>query len=114
MIYIIDEVEYNIHFNINLRNMQITIITTLTDEQALILAKEKWYQELINNIPDTLEIINPQTPWEFLSNIYKDIIAWDISKHFITYNDRQNQNTRDIEDKWIRDGVLNNISFEIL
>ncbi len=65
--------------------MKITIIATLTDEQALILAKEKWYSQSIENIIDssitpflTETIQNPETPYEFLNK--KSLWGYDYSR----------------------------------
>lgn len=67
--------------------MIIIITASLTEEQALILAKEKWYSETITNINFETEI-NPQTPWEFLKSVYENMIIEDSTKEFMKYKER--------------------------
>lgn len=96
--------------------MQIIISATLTEEQALILAKRMWYSDTIPTISDIppANIPNPQTPWEFIKEVYEKMIANDTAKHFIAYNDEKNQAIWEAEDKAIRDEVQASISSQVI
>ena len=99
--------------------MIITIKANLTEEQALLLAKEKGYNPtIVNNVyvPDTTDlfssetITNPQTVGEFLSNVYQAMVKNDAESIYISVF---NQN-RDVENEaarqMIRDQVETSIS----
>lgn len=101
--------------------MIITISATLTEEQAIILAWRMWYSETITRISNPLikpevfeEIKNPQTPWEFIKEVYEKMIANDTAKHFIAYNDEQKQAIRAEEDRAIRDEIQANITSQVI
>lgn len=75
--------------------MNITITSSLTEEQALILAKEKGYQTTIyetTTLEDwtttSEEIPNPQTIWEFLKNFYQNMVVEDATREFMKYKER--------------------------
>ncbi len=93
--------------------MIITISATLTDEKVLLLAKEKWYQEVINNIPDILEIPNPETAGEFLKRVYENMIIEEVTTNFIRITDRGNMTLRQEEEKAIRDEVIASITSNV-
>ena len=96
--------------------MIITITANLTEEQALILAKEKGWSNTISTHDMTTEPIsivtvpNPQTVGEFLSNVYQAMVKNDAERIYISIF---NQN-RDIENEaarqMIRDQVATSIS----
>lgn len=75
--------------------MKLSISATLTDEQVLILAKEKWWQEKVITFPknDWVEdILNPVesnnsiSANEFIINVYQSMIVEDVTKIFTNYN----------------------------
>lgn len=75
--------------------MIITIIASLTEEQALILALEKGYQnKVIENITNedwttsSVEVINPISAYEFLRKVYESMIIEDSTKEFMKYKER--------------------------
>ena len=92
--------------------MQITITSTLTEEQALILAKEKGYQEkIVTNIDD---FVNPpsqqvsdnlQSPFDFLKNVYENMIKEDAKRLFIAYDDRLNIDKKIAREQLLKDMV---------
>ena len=88
--------------------MQIQISATITDEQALILAKEQWYQEVI------WEELNPISPADYIKSIYENMIIDNVSGCFINHNDRQNKTTWELEEKTIKDNVTTSIVSEII
>ena len=98
--------------------MIIQINATLTNEQASILAKRKWYNETItqNNLETAtfVEIPNTESPFEFLKRIYETVILEDATKEFIAYNDEKNQAIWEAEDKAIKDQVISSISSQIM
>lgn len=92
--------------------MQITIISTLTEEQALILAKEKWYSENVYTLVDSSttpetysNVPNPQSSFEFLKNVYENMIKEDAKKLFIAYDDRLNIDAKNAREQGIKDMV---------
>lgn len=92
--------------------MQITISSTLTEEQALILAKEKWYSETISTVVDntvmpfiTEQSPNPQSPFDFLKNVYENMIKEDAKHLFITYDDRLNIDKKIAREQLLKDMV---------
>jgi len=70
--------------------MILSITATLTEEEIIILAKEKWRQETIStgdfdenqNIIQT-ELPNPLTASDFIVSMYQAIIVNDIAKIFV-------------------------------
>lgn len=101
--------------------MQITITSTLTDEQALILATEKWYSPVQVNIvdgtviPAILETVpNSQTAWEFLKSVYEAMIVEDSTKHFIEYTDRQSVAERTAMEDGIKNSIIASITSSVV
>jgi len=96
--------------------MIITVTANLTEEQALILAKEKGWSDTISSHDMTTEPIsivtvpNTQTVGEFLSNVYQAMVKNDAERIYISVF---NQN-RDLENEaarqMIRDQVATSIS----
>ena len=75
--------------------MKIIISSELTDEQALILAEEKWYQKELVSVEDItvfdsprIIIPNPTSPAEFIKNVYQNMIIEDSTKEFMKYKER--------------------------
>lgn len=101
--------------------MKITITASLTDEQALILAKRMWYsEEIIWAILDEETwlssngmIKNPQTPFDFIKNVYEQMVANDAARHFIAYNDEKNQAIWEEEDQTIKQEVFSSITSKV-
>lgn len=92
--------------------MQITISSTLTEEQALILAKEKGFVETIDTVTDTttnpmtfITSQNPQSPFDFLKNVYENMIKEDAKKLFIAYDDRINIDKKIAREQLLKDMV---------
>ena len=92
--------------------MQISITSTLTDEQALILATEKGYSITISTTQDITvspvvinETPNPQSPFDFLKNIYENMIKEDAKRLFIAYDDRLNINKKLAREQLLKDMV---------
>ena len=76
--------------------MLITISATLTEEQALILAKEKGWSDTTSQVIDSsvvpfvLETIpNTQTVGEFLSNVYQAMVGNDASRIYLEVFNRR-------------------------
>lgn len=88
--------------------MKITITAELTDEQALILAKEQGYQEVV------WEELNPISPADYIKSIYENMIIDNVSGCFINHNDRQNKTTWELEEKTIKDNVTASIVSEVI
>ena len=94
--------------------MQISISCTLTEEEALILAKEKGYTEIIGTITDNTAIPfvitespNPQSPYNFLKNVYENMIKEDAKRLFIAYDDRLNIDKKIAREQLLKDMVDN-------
>lgn len=94
--------------------MQISITSTLTEEQALILAKEKGYNEtIIANVDTSVrpEIFttapNPQSPFDFLKNVYENMIKEDMKRLFISQSDRANVDKKIAREQILKDMVDN-------
>lgn len=92
--------------------MQISITSTLTDEQALILAKEKWYSQYITisssefpTLENVTVILNPQSPFDFLKNVYENMIKEDAKRLFIAYDDRLNIDKKIAREQLLKDMV---------
>ena len=91
--------------------MQISITSTLTEEQALILATEKGWSENINttdyttNPISSITIPNPQTSWDFLKNVYENMIKEDAKTLFIRINDRLNVDKKIAREQLLKDMV---------
>ena len=101
--------------------MIITITSNLTEEQASILAKEKWYQDKIINVIDVTvvpniveETPNSQTPWEFLKSVYEQMIIEDSTKHYIEYDNRQSAEVKKAREDYLRNEVIASISSTII
>ena len=101
--------------------MQITITSTLTEEQALILAKEKWYNTEVtvytvdeNGMPVSGESVpNTQSPGEFLKKVYESMIIEDSTKHYIAYDLRLTEEARLAQEQHIRSSVIASISSSV-
>ena len=107
--------------------MIITIEATLSDEQCLIIAKEKWYQELIQKIntsetevdwvitvvSESIEIKNTESPGDFLQKVYQWLIISDVSKIFIDIENKILKEKQTITEQIIKDNVSANISSSI-
>lgn len=94
--------------------MQITISSTLTDEQAILLAKEKGWQETIGTIEDITVMpwvivyaTNPQSPFDFLKNVYENMIKDDAKTLFIRIDDRLNADKKIAREQLLKDMVDN-------
>lgn len=76
--------------------MKLSITATLTEEEVIILAKNKWWNETIidsnfdenQNIVHT-EIPNPQTASEFIINVYQSMIIQDATRMFTEYRTQE-------------------------
>lgn len=100
--------------------MQISITSTLTEEQALILAKEKGWQEFISVVIDnttmpfaTEQVENPVAPGEFLKKVYESMIIEDSTKHYIAYDLRLTEEARLAQEQHIRSSVIASISSSV-
>jgi uncharacterized protein YqgV (UPF0045/DUF77 family) len=101
--------------------MIINISATLTEAQALILAKEKGYVENIETIIDssvtpmvTISEPNPETSFEFLKNVYEAMIIADAQHHYIEYDKRIEAEARQIADEQIKNDVIASISSSVI
>lgn len=76
--------------------MKLSITATLTEEEVIILAKQKWWNETIidsnfdenQNIVHT-EKLNPLTASEFIVNVYQSMIVQDATKVFTEYRTQE-------------------------
>lgn len=82
--------------------MKLLITATLSEEEILTLAKEKWWSESHieyfkvkdkdwNEIEEARTIDNVQTASDFIVNIYQSMIANDASSIFIKYKTKELQ-----------------------
>lgn len=101
--------------------MIITITASLAEEQSLLLAKEKWYQENISTVVDMniipSEIIsspNPETPYEFLKKVYEAMIINDAQKHFIEAFDRRIKEENEATREMYKEQVVNSITSSVI
>lgn len=93
--------------------MKISITSTLTEEQALILANEKGYSSTLNIItsapmvfPETYEATtNPQSAFDFLKNVYENMIKEDMKRIFISQSDRANVDKKIAREQLLKDMV---------
>ncbi len=87
--------------------MQITITSTLTEEQALILAKEKGYSETMTENSENWVVVvqNNESPYTFLKNVYENMIKEDAKKLFIAYDDRLNIDKKLAREQAVKDMV---------
>jgi len=98
----------------------ITITATLTDEQALILAKEKGYSETVTTcedmtVPFPVFVTNPntETPFEFLKRVYEAVIIADAQKHYLEFDKRIDAEARRLADEKIKADVVASISSSV-
>jgi len=101
--------------------MIITITANLIEEQALLLAKEKWYSELIyslvdnTTVPETYSNIpNPETPYEFLKKVYEAMIVQDATNHYIAVYDRNRKAEQETEVNAIKEQVVSSITSSVI
>jgi len=91
--------------------MQISITSTLTEEQALILAKEKGWADTIsvndytNSPMSMIETPNPQSTFDFLKNVYENMIKEDAKTLFIRIDDRLNVDKKMAREQLLKDMV---------
>jgi len=108
--------------------MKITITAILSDEQALILAKEKGYSKTVSIFTPTegaernemvvvpwvtTEVENTESPFEFLKRVYESLIISDAQKHYIERDNRLHAEARKIEEQAIRDSVIASVSSKV-
>lgn len=98
----------------------ITFTVNWTPESELIIAKRIGYNETIENViwwdlanPIIEQIPNPQTPQEFIWEVFSAKFWKEASDIMIAYNDEHKQAIYDAEDKAIRDAVLATISYQV-
>lgn len=100
--------------------MQIIITANLTDEQALILAKEKWYSTIINivdtssNTATMIEVPNTETPFDFLKRVYESLIIQDAQKYFIEVFEKNRRTEQEIELNAIKEQVVLSITSSVI
>ncbi len=105
--------------------MIITIQANLTNEQALILAKEKGYNQLVieTEVVETTdenwelkvdlinrEIENPESCFEFLKRKYEEMITTDATNHFINVESRNITELQRLKEIEIRGLVTSGIT----
>ena len=100
--------------------MIITIQATLTEEQALLLAKEKWYSETITNIVDntvfpaiTEQITNPETSFEFLKRVYEAMIVQDATSLYLAVYERDRRQEQEAEVNALKEQVISSITSSV-
>ena len=106
--------------------MIINISANLTEEQALILAKEKGYSETVTKfIPSetpsespmpqgtTVSEPNLESPFVFLKRVYEAMIVSDAQRHFIERDRRINVEARQLAEEQIKNAVIASISSSI-
>lgn len=76
--------------------MKLSITATLTEEEVIILAKNKWWNETIvdSNFDENQNIVhtemkNPQSPQDFIVSVYKTMIVQDATKIFTEYRTQE-------------------------
>lgn len=101
-------------------NKKIILCREDTEENIVKLAKERWYndtvlleRDIMENgvIIDTIEefVENPDTPVEFISKYYRNLIDKDIKHAFISIEKRLLESTRNEEDELIKATIEQNI-----
>jgi len=96
--------------------MIITITANLTEEQALILAKEKGWSDTISTLDITTEPIlivtvpNTQTVGEFLANVYQAMVKNDAERIYISVFNQNRDTENEAARQMIRDQVATSIS----
>jgi hypothetical protein len=94
-------------FFLTFSNMIITISATLNEEQIDILARQKGYQDILN------EVENLQTKSDFIRQVYEGIILGDATREFVAYTTRQKEEARIAEENTIREQVASAITSSI-
>ena len=101
--------------------MQITVTATLTEEQAIILATEKGYSPTITQIVDnttmpfvTEDVVNPQSHYEFIKNVYENMIKEDAAKVYIAYDDKENIGKKMAREAYLKNMVASSISSAVV
>lgn len=92
--------------------MIITISAKLTEEQALILAKEKGWSDTTSQVIDSSvipfifeTIPNPQSVWEFLSNVYQSMIGNDASRIYLDVFNRRIDEENELNREAIKEQI---------
>jgi len=80
--------------------MKLSITATLTEEEVIILAQEKWWSPTVTETKEkieewvfawyeTIEISNPITAEQFIVNVYQSMIVQDATKVFTEYRTQE-------------------------
>ena len=100
--------------------MIINISANLTEEQALILAKEKGYSETVSTVTDATTMPmtlstepNLESPFVFLKRVYESMIVSDAQTHFINRDRRIDAEARQLAEEQIKNAVIASISSSI-
>lgn len=100
--------------------MIINISANLTEEQALILAKEKGYSETVSTVTDATTMPmtfttepNLESPFVFLKRVYEAMIISDAQTHFINRDRRIDAEARQLAEEQIKNSVIASISSSI-
>lgn len=100
--------------------MEIKVQATLTEEQAIILAKEKGWCEtesiVVDNTvfpPVAQEVPNTKTAYMFLQEVYQNMITGDASRIYIAYDDKLNVDKKIARENYIREWVASSISSSV-
>ena len=97
--------------------MIISITATLTEEQALLLAKEKWYNELVSQIDlenaKTNLIPNPESAFEFLKRVYEAMIVQDATSLYLAVYERGRRQEQEAEVNALKAQVISSITSSV-
>lgn len=71
--------------------MKLSITATLTEEEVLILAKQKWWSETTTHFEwaDLIETKNPQSAADFIVSVYQSMIITDATRVFTEYRTQE-------------------------
>lgn len=96
--------------------MKITLTASITDEEAQVLALQKWYSSRITVIADPenpsifSEIDNPQSASDFIRQVYEWFIIADVTKVFTEFRSRELQEEQRKLEEYIREWVVSSIT----
>ena len=94
--------------------MIVTITANLDSQNALIIAKEKWYNEKVSKMDidtNTSELVdNPMSCFEFLQNVYVWMIKEDVTSAILSFKNKQVQESRQKEENEIRKHIENSLN----
>lgn len=94
--------------------MKITITATTTEEESYLLAKQKWRSETIMVMTwdpsSSQEVPNPQSPADFIRQVYESMIVADVVKVFTEYRSQELKQQQIALEEAVRESVQSSIT----